>query len=215
MILVAPSLLSADFANLQNEIEWLNTSAADWYHIDIMDGQFVPNISMGLPIVKSIKKHATKPLDVHVMMLQPERYIDDFIAAGADVLTLHYEAVMHLDAALTSIRKQGAKAGVALNPSTSVAVLEPILHLCDVVCLMSVNPGFGGQLFIEYTIDKIKQLKQLIVQKNVTTLIEVDGGVTIENAKKIIHAGASILVAGNTVFTSDQPAETILKLKNL
>lgn len=211
---VAPSILSADFGNLQADIKMINESQADWFHVDIMDGNFVPNISFGMPILSVLKKHAQKPLDVHVMMVQPERYIDTFIKAGADHFTLHVEACVHLDSALHQIKNLGAKAGVALNPSTPVESLFEILHLCDIVCVMSVNPGFGGQKFIEYTHQKIKKLKAEILKQGLHTLIEVDGGVTLENVKSIRDSGADVVVAGNTVFSAASPTEMISTLKN-
>ena len=212
-MILAPSILSADFANIQRDVEMINNSAADWFHIDIMDGVFVPNISFGFPVMKAIKKHAQKPMDVHLMIVQPERYIKDFKDAGADHLYVHYEACTHLHRALQEIKKHGMKAGVAINPHTSVSLLEDVLPLTDLVCMMSVNPGFGGQEFIKGTYKKIKDLKQLISKMNASTLIEIDGGVDLENAPKLITAGADILVAGNTVFSSKSPTETIAVLK--
>ena len=211
--LIAPSLLSADFGNLQRDIEMLNQSECDWLHVDVMDGLFVPNISFGQPVIKHIKKHARKPLDVHLMITDPGRYVADFKEAGADILTVHYEAYIHLDRVLHAIKDAGMKAGVVLNPATSVSLLEDIVQLCDVVLLMSVNPGFGGQKFIENTYNKVRQLQELCQRKNPACLIEVDGGVNLDNAPKLVAAGAHVLVAGNSVFKSENPAETIAKLK--
>lgn len=211
--LIAPSLLSADFGNLQRDIEMLNQSECDWLHVDVMDGLFVPNISFGQPVIKHIKKHARKPLDVHLMITDPGRYVADFKEAGADILTVHYEACIHLDRVLHAIKDAGMKAGVVLNPATSVSLLEDIVQLCDVVLLMSVNPGFGGQKFIENTYNKVRQLQELCQRKNPACLIEVDGGVNLDNAPKLVAAGAHVLVAGNSVFKSENPAETIAKLK--
>ncbi len=212
--LIAPSLLSADFANLKDDIDLINRSKADWFHVDVMDGVFVPNISFGQPIIKHIKKHAKKPLDVHLMIVDPDRYFEDFKNAGADILTIHYEACTHLHRSIQAIKALNMKAGVVLNPHTPIHVLEDIITELDVVLLMSVNPGFGGQKFIENTYQKITKLKELISNKNANTLIEVDGGVTIENTPKLLSAGANVLVAGNTVFGSENPEETIAKLKS-
>lgn len=211
--MVSPSLLSADFGNLQRDIEMLNKSECDWLHVDVMDGIFVPNISFGQPIVKHIKAHATKPLDVHLMIMDPGRYIDDFKASGADIITVHYEACTHLDRTLHAIKDAGLKAGVVLNPHSPVALLEDIIQECDLVLLMSVNPGFGGQKFIENTYSKVRQLKALCERKNPNCLIEVDGGVNTNNAPKLYEAGADVLVAGNAVFKSENPQETIKQLK--
>jgi ribulose-phosphate 3-epimerase len=213
--LIAPSVLAADFANLQRDSEMLNKSEADWFHIDIMDGVFVPNISFGMPVLKAIGKHAKKPLDVHLMIVDPDRYIETFADLNAAVLTFHYEACTHLHRSLQKIKSCGMKAGVALNPHTPVHLLTDIIQDIDVVCLMSVNPGFGGQSFIENTYAKVKALKQLIIEKGASTLIEIDGGVTDQNAKALADAGADILVAGSFVFKSDNPAETIARLKAL
>ncbi len=212
--MIAPSLLSADFTSLKADIEMVNNSQADWFHLDVMDGVFVPNISFGMPIINAVKKLATKPLDVHLMIVQPERFISDFKKAGADILTVHYEASTHLHRTISEIKKEGMKAGVVLNPHTPINVLVDIICDLDVVLLMSVNPGFGGQKFIENTYNKISKLHNLIEKNNCNTLIEVDGGVTIENAQKLFEAGANVLVAGNTVFSSDNPTSTIAKLKS-
>ena len=213
--LIAPSVLAADFANLQRDSEMLNNSEADWFHIDIMDGVFVPNISFGMPVLKAIGEHAKKPLDVHLMIVDPDRYIETFAELNAAVLTVHYEACTHLHRSLQKIKSCGMKAGVALNPHTPVHLLADIIQDIDVVCLMSVNPGFGGQSFIENTYTKVRALKQLIIEKGATTLIEIDGGVTDQNAKALAEAGADVLVAGSFVFKSDNPTETIARLKAL
>jgi ribulose-phosphate 3-epimerase len=213
MKMVSPSLLSADFGNLQRDIEMLNASECDWLHVDVMDGIFVPNISFGQPVVKHIKKHAQKPLDVHLMIMDPGRYVADFKEAGADILTVHYEACTHLDRVLHAIHDAGMKAGVVLNPATPVCLLEDSVQLCDVVLLMSVNPGFGGQKFIENTYAKVRQLRELCGRKNPQCLIEVDGGVNLQNAPLLYEAGTDVLVAGNAVFKSANPAETISLLK--
>ncbi len=211
--LIAPSILAADFANLQRDCELVNDSAADWFHIDIMDGVFVPNISFGMPVLKAIGEHAKKPLDVHLMIVDPDRYISTFAALNAAVLTVHYEACTHLHRSIQSIKSHKMKAGVALNPHTPVHVLEDIIQDLDLVCLMSVNPGFGGQHFIPNTFEKIKALSSLIEKKGATTQIEIDGGVTPENAADLVRAGANILVAGSAVFKSPDPKKTIQELK--
>jgi ribulose-phosphate 3-epimerase len=213
--IIAPSLLSADFLNLQRDCEMLNRSAADWFHLDVMDGVFVPNISFGMPIIKAIRKATNKVLDVHLMIVQPERYIKDFKAVGADILTVHYEASTHLHRSLQAIKAEGMKAGVSLNPHTPVEVLEDVIEDLDLVLIMSVNPGFGGQKFIERSIQKIERLKKMSASRNPNLIIEVDGGVNLETGKKLLNAGANALVAGNFVFSSDNPERTIQELKAL
>ena len=210
--IIAPSILAADFSNLQKDIEMVNNSEADWFHIDIMDGVFVPNISFGMPVLKAIKEYAKKPLDVHLMIVDPDRYIKVFANLGSDVLTVHYEACTHLHRTIQAIKAEGMKAGVALNPHTNVQVLKDIIGDIDLVCLMSVNPGFGGQSFIENTYEKVKELKKLIKNCGTSTKIEIDGGVTEKNAKKLINSGADVLVAGSYVFKSDNPKKSIAKL---
>lgn len=213
--LIAPSVLAADFTKLNEEFAMVNQSEADWFHIDVMDGMFVPNISFGMNIVKQMTSIAKKPMDVHLMIVDPDRYIQDFKDAGADVLTVHYEACNHLHRSLQSIRKLGMKAGVALNPHTPVTLLEDILEDTDLVCLMSVNPGFGGQKFIYQTINKIKTLREMIDRRNLKTLIEIDGGVGMQNAEAILSAGANVLVAGSSVFKADDPIKAIKQLKSI
>ncbi|MEG1375914.1 MAG: ribulose-phosphate 3-epimerase [Myroides sp.] len=213
--LIAPSVLAADFANLQRDVEMINNSAADWFHIDIMDGVFVPNISFGMPVLAAINKHAKKTIDVHLMIVDPDRYIDTFKALGADVLTVHYEACTHLHRSLQAIKAAGMKAGVAINPHTNVALLEDVINDIDLVCIMSVNPGFGGQSFIEKTYKKVQQLKEIIIRNNATTLIEIDGGVTDKNAADLVKSGADVLVAGSFVFTAQDPIATIENLKKI
>ncbi|SFB91285.1 ribulose-phosphate 3-epimerase [Flagellimonas taeanensis] len=211
--IIAPSLLASDFANLQRDIEMVNQSEADWFHLDIMDGMFVPNISFGMPVVEAIAKHAKKPLDTHLMIMDPDRYIKAFAELGVDHLTVHYEVCPHLHRTLQAIKAEGMKAGVAINPHTSINLLEDTIQDIDIVIVMSVNPGFGGQSFIENTYQKVKDLKNLIQRKNANTLIEIDGGVNAANAKKLVEHGADVLVAGSFVFKSENPTETIKDLK--
>lgn len=214
-VLIAPSILSADFSNLQPDIEMINNSEADWFHVDVMDGVFVPNISFGFPVIKAIHKFARKPLDVHLMIIEPDRYLTAFKEVGAGILTVHLEVCHHLHRTVQAIKSLGMQAGVAINPHTPISSLEDIIADIDLVCLMSVNPGFGGQKFIENTYAKVATLKQLIISKNSKAKIEIDGGVDLANASALIKAGADVLVAGNTVFSSPNPKETISKLRNL
>lgn len=215
MPLIAPSLLAADFLHLADECNMLNKSAADWFHLDVMDGRFVPNISFGLPVISQIRKATKKTCDVHLMILEPEKYAEDFKAAGADILSVHIEACHHLHRNIQQIKSLGMKAGVAINPHTPVTQLWDVLGDIDLVCMMSVNPGFGGQQFIPHTLKKIEQLKRMIDDNKLEVMIEIDGGVTLENAASIIAAGADVLVAGNTVFKSADPVQTIAKLRSL
>ena len=211
--LIAPSILAADFGNLQRDIEMINKSDADWFHIDIMDGVFVPNISFGMPVLKAITKHTKKPVDVHLMIIDPDRYIKTFADLGSDILTVHYEACPHLHRTIQAIKAEGMKAGVSLNPHTNINLLEDTINDIDLVLIMSVNPGFGGQSFIENTYNKVKQLKELITRKGASTLIEIDGGVTTKNIKALVDAGADVLVAGSFVFKSVKPLDTLKDLK--
>lgn len=213
--IISPSVLSCNFANIQRDVEMINQSSADWFHVDVMDGVFVPNISFGFPVVQAIKKHASKPLDVHLMIVNPDQYLEDFKNAGADLLTVHYEACTHLNRTIQVIKSLGMKAGVALNPHTPISVLEDIIQELDLVLIMSVNPGFGGQKFIPHTLKKVTQLKELIQKIDAPTLIEVDGGVNLETGKKLLDAGADALVAGSFVFNSSDPMQTISELKKL
>ena len=213
-MIIAPSILSADFANLQRDIEMINQSEADWFHVDVMDGVFVPNISFGFPVISAIKKHATKPLDVHLMIVQPERYIQQFKDAGADILSVHVEASTHLHRTIQQIKIAGMQAGVAINPHTPIETLSDIIADIDLVCMMSVNPGFGGQKFIEHTYKKITLLKEMILKSNSKAKIEIDGGVDLNNASILSKAGADVLVAGNSVFSNQNPKDAIRQLKN-
>ncbi|MHA7059871.1 ribulose-phosphate 3-epimerase [Aquimarina sp. M1] len=213
--LIAPSVLAADFANLQRDVEMINNSDADWFHIDIMDGVFVPNISFGMPVLRDISKHAAKTIDVHLMIVDPDRYIKAFADLGSNILTVHYEACTHLHRTLQAIKAEGMKAGVAINPHTNVSLLEDTINDIDLVCIMSVNPGFGGQSFIENTYKKVQQLKKIITHHNANTMIEIDGGVSNKNAKQLVDAGADVLVAGSYVFKSENPVQTIKGLKEI
>ena len=215
MPIIAPSILAADFANLKSDIDIVNRSNADWFHLDVMDGVFVPNISFGIPVIRAIKKHATKPLDVHLMIVDPDRYIKDFKKAGADILTVHYEACKHLHRTLQAIKAEGMKTGVSLNPHTPISLLKEVINDIDVVLIMSVNPGFGGQIFIENTYQKVKELKDLINNSKSETLIEIDGGVNLDTGAKLLKSGADALVAGSFVFRSENPENTISELKKL
>ena len=213
--LIAPSVLAADFANIQRDFEMINSSEADWFHIDVMDGVFVPNISFGMPVISAMKKHAKKPLDVHLMIVNPDQYISTFKEIGADILTVHYEACTHLHRTLQAIKAEGMKAGVAINPHTNVDLLKDVIKDIDLVCIMSVNPGFGGQSFIENTFKKVQKLKEIIMTNNAPTLIEIDGGVTDKNAAELSKAGADVLVAGSFVFKSDDQPGTIKNLRSI
>ncbi len=213
--LIAPSVLAANYKNLEKDFEMINGSEADWYHVDVMDGKFVPNISFGQFIIRQMKEMAQKPLDVHLMIVEPEKYIEQFREAGADVITVHYEACPHLHRTIQQIHATGAKAGVALNPHTPVSVLEDIIEELDLVCLMSVNPGFGGQKFIYQTVPKVQKLKDMITSRNTKTLIEIDGGVGLQNAEALLKAGANVLVAGSSIFKSEHPLETISRMKSI
>jgi ribulose-phosphate 3-epimerase len=213
--LIAPSVLAADFTRLAEEFAMVNESLADWFHLDVMDGRFVPNITFGMFVVEAMKKMAEKPLDVHLMIVEPERYVEDFRKAGADVISVHYEACPHLHRVVHQIKESGAKAGVALNPHTPVSVLEDLIEDIDLVCMMSVNPGFGGQKFIYQTLPKVRKLREMIIAHNASTLIEIDGGVGLQNAESLLQAGADVLVAGNSVFKAKDPKETIRQLKSI
>lgn len=213
--IIAPSVLSCDFANVQRDVEMINESNADWFHVDVMDGVFVPNISFGFPVIKAIKKHATKPLDVHVMIVNPDQFVEEFAKCGTDILTVHFEACTHLHRTIQLIKAHGMKAGVALNPHTNVDVLENVINDLDVVLIMSVNPGFGGQKFIENAVEKVRATKSLITKSGSNALIEVDGGVNLDTGARLLAAGADALVAGSFVFKSENPSETISKLKSL
>lgn len=213
--IISPSMLSCDFANIQRDVEMINASSADWFHIDVMDGVFVPNISFGFPVISAMKKHAKKPMDVHIMIENPDAYIQDFKAAGADILTVHYEACRHLHRTIQAIKAAGMKAGVALNPHTPVSLLNDVIADLDLVLIMSVNPGFGGQKFIDHAVEKVKQTRSLIAASNSSALIEVDGGVNLETGKRLVDAGANALVAGSFVFNAENPTQTIQDLKNL
>lgn len=215
MAIIAPSVLAANFYNLQADIEMLNASAAEWIHFDVMDGVFVPNISFGFPLLESIRKHTRKYIDVHLMMVQPEKYITEFVKKGADGISVHYEGNLHIHSLLSQIKQAGADAGLVLNPHTPISLIEPILHLIDTLLIMSVNPGFGGQKFISESIARVKEAKAIIQQQNTSTRIEVDGGVTLENAKALKEAGADILVSGSAVFKAENPKEYIQQLKTI
>jgi ribulose-phosphate 3-epimerase len=214
-VLIAPSVLSADFGNLERDVKMINSSKADWFHIDIMDGVFVPNMSFGFPVMQAIKKHATKPLDVHLMIVNPEKYIEAFRDAGAANISVHYEACTHLHRTIYQIKDAGCKAGIAINPHTPIHFLKDVIKDIDLVCMMSVNPGFGGQKFIEHTYQKVRELKAMIQENNANVLIEIDGGVNDVTGPKLVHAGADVLVAGNYVFSSKDPIATIEKMKKI
>ena len=213
--LISPSVLSCDFANIQRDVEMINNSSADWFHVDVMDGVFVPNISFGFPVIKAIKKHATKPLDVHLMIANPDQYIEEFAKSGADILTVHFEVCPHLHRTIQAIKAAGMQAGIALNPHTNVSVLEDVIEELDLVLIMSVNPGFGGQSFIDNACKKVAQVKLLIEKSGSPAKIEVDGGVNLETGARLIQSGADVLVAGSFVFNSDNPTTTIAALKAL
>ena len=214
-VIISPSVLSCDFANVQRDVEMINNSSADWFHVDVMDGVFVPNISFGFPVIKAIKQHATKPLDVHIMIVNPDQFVEEFAKVGTDILTVHYEACTHLHRTIQLIKSHGMKAGVALNPHTNVDVLEDVINDLDLVLIMSVNPGFGGQKFIDGAVDKVRKLKALIQRANANVIIEVDGGVNLETGARLVEAGADALVAGSFVFNSNNPTQTIADLKAL
>ena len=212
---IAPSILAADFANLQKDIEMVNNSEADWFHIDVMDGVFVPNISYGMPVIQAIKKHAKKPLDVHLMIVDPDRYLETFKNIGADILSVHFEACNHLHRTIQGIKDLGMKAGVALNPHTPISAVKDVIHEIDVLLIMSVNPGFGGQKFIKHTLEKVQEAKELIAARDADTLIEIDGGVGLNNIEALVHCGADVLVAGSSIFGAENPMETTSRLKKL
>ena len=214
-VIISPSVLSCDFANVQRDVEMINNSSADWFHVDVMDGVFVPNISFGFPVIKAIKQHATKPLDVHIMIVNPDQFVEEFAKVGTDILTVHYEACTHLHRTIQLIKSHGMKAGVAMNPHTNVDVLEDVIKDLDLVLIMSVNPGFGGQKFIDGAVDKVRKLKALIQRANANVIIEVDGGVNLETGARLVEAGADALVAGSFVFNSNNPTQTIADLKAL